>query len=499
MSIDVKAIIGDTSSSVLTPAEIMQLGLRRKALRQQQEQTELTRQTQTLSMIGNNIANIDTTAELNAAYDAVDGLDINPRDTTANAFQTIVMSQLNDTGSAMSERNVLANELKELDKLEYDKVFGTFDDKGEIKEEAMTYEDLFTLVNKMQSIQSKLGSDRYKRFITPELAEQLQEKGNHFATIGEALVTGDEITEQEWKVIMSGNKQAFIFARNAKVESSSAQVDIYKKRWDKLDGRIATLVGAGLSTGDDTMDFLSDAITTGAISQETAQALEGAIEKNQITAEELMKVYVKEMKMLEGEANKSRETYKAWSGEDLPIFSFRGEATEPEKPKVEEIVPDEVIDKTLEPPKVPLNTKNTKKVSSFISRAKKVGDISEEDVEGIETKLDDKIMKGVNTYSDFNDQVLAWKDGIPDKLPTKERIVSKINRSKEGARIKKRIRGVVYVLRSDGYYYKETTKEAEKLGAVSKAILEKRVQKDRTLIPEAQRIKPSVIGLEPRR
>ena len=44
MAIDLKAILGDTKSSIMSPSEIAQLGLRRKQMKMQQENIEFQKQ-----------------------------------------------------------------------------------------------------------------------------------------------------------------------------------------------------------------------------------------------------------------------------------------------------------------------------------------------------------------------------------------------------------------------------------------------------------------------
>ena len=65
MAIDIKAILGDNKYTVMTPAEIANLGLRRKAVKMQQENLVFNRQDSLLSSLEKFATNADTASEFN--------------------------------------------------------------------------------------------------------------------------------------------------------------------------------------------------------------------------------------------------------------------------------------------------------------------------------------------------------------------------------------------------------------------------------------------------
>ena len=360
MAIDIKAILGDTKSTVMTPAEIANLGLRRKAVKIQQENLEFNRQDSLLSSLEKFATNADTASEfnqLNSELNTISGqIDdpilkakfglissyTNEEHNKYKDFQTSVaefnarneferdqlvgvdstdygLGQVNDkwwnetaqkdygkdvkdlsstenielmakiAGGYQNNRGWNAwttfregtpgsadykkdsnyeNALKDIRSMGFDeyakttnlnaeevaKIKSSFKKKdwntalavimaesnaehsavNENESKALTTEDLWEGVNGFKQIANKVASEDYAKFMTPELQAQFQAKSEHFASVGEALVTGDIITAEEWNVIENGGYDVFIATQKMKKEELSGHYDTTEKEIKKL-------------------------------------------------------------------------------------------------------------------------------------------------------------------------------------------------------------------------------------------------------------------------
>ena len=96
MAIDIKAILGDTKSTIMTPAEMAQLGMKYKAMRMQQENIEFQKQNSLLSTIENAGNNATSQDEFNRIYLEAHNLQQNITDPTLKAKHEIMMSSIDD-------------------------------------------------------------------------------------------------------------------------------------------------------------------------------------------------------------------------------------------------------------------------------------------------------------------------------------------------------------------------------------------------------------------
>ena len=92
MAIDIKSILGATKSTIMTPAEIAQLGMRRKAMAMQQENIEFNRVNSQLNTLENYLANADSLEEFQTGNQSIARLMNETNDPTLKAKSELIMS-----------------------------------------------------------------------------------------------------------------------------------------------------------------------------------------------------------------------------------------------------------------------------------------------------------------------------------------------------------------------------------------------------------------------
>ena len=344
MAIDVKAIIGDTSSSVLTPAEIALLGLRRKAIKIQQENLEFNKQDSLLNTMEKFATDADTTAEFNQLHSELGNIGGDIDDPALKAKFSLINSYANEEHNKLKDFQNAVTEFDARNEFERDQLVGVestdwgmgqindkwwnetaqADYKKDVKDlspiqniELMAkiaggyqnergwsawttfregtpgsvdykkdsgYEnslrdirlqgfDKYASESNLNSeevakikssfkkkdwntalavivaesggdhsasnenkgkIANKMASEDYAKFMTPELQANLQAKSDHFASVGEALVTGDIITSEEWNVIENGGYDVFVATQKNKKEELGGHYDQVDKELEKL-------------------------------------------------------------------------------------------------------------------------------------------------------------------------------------------------------------------------------------------------------------------------
>ena len=453
MAIDLKAILGDTKSSIMSPSEIAQLGLRRKQMKMQQENIEFQKQNSLLSTIENAGNNATSQDEFNRIYMEANNLAQNITDPTLKAKHEIMMSSIDDeyikfndfqntvmdfnkreqferdqllgvdstdwglgqindkvwdessnkwfnksvnelseveniqmmahiarnkdglnprkwdawttTREGMGDENTVAgqnfrdayNDVKDLNpkqleqyinesnlsddaiaqlrksfKLPEDrkKAFATImaessgdhSAKGENKGKNLDVTDLHEGIQQYTKITNKLSSEQYAKFMTPELASEFNAKNQHFAMIGEALVTNNMISPEEWQLINQGDLKAFQTVRDNKIKALDGQ---YKE----VDGDIGKLENA-----------LSSFMQKQAISEEDGMALNqllGLGEGASYTKEDYINHIAEDLMSLRASKEMVNEQYKVWSGvSKIPLGQEAKKPGEPPKEKFKE-------------------------------------------------------------------------------------------------------------------------------------------------------------------
>ena len=95
MAIDIKSILGDSQSSIMTPSEIAQLGLRRKAMKMQQERYEEGKTTDAIGSVINNMGTFNTQTEIDSANAVLNELQGNVEgNTSLKAYHTLATTAL---------------------------------------------------------------------------------------------------------------------------------------------------------------------------------------------------------------------------------------------------------------------------------------------------------------------------------------------------------------------------------------------------------------------
>ena len=222
MAIDLKNIIGQGKSTILTPAEIADLGLRRKQMRQQEERFEFRKDQQSIDNIFSNADSFTSQEQITGALNNLNTVDSN--DDNINSFKAITMSKLQDNQAKLNTVNRLEEK------------FNTFDniDRQLYEKPDVNADDLFDIINNYNKLAIELGNPEYANYLSPELQAKFAAKTDHYGMIGDALITGNDITAEEWKAISSGNRERFLEARKAATDSIDSQYAVAEKRFNSL-------------------------------------------------------------------------------------------------------------------------------------------------------------------------------------------------------------------------------------------------------------------------
>ena len=124
MAIDLKAILGDTKSSIMSPSEIAQLGLRRKQMKMQQENIEFQKQNSLLSTIENAGNNATSQDEFNRIYMEANNLAQNITDPTLKAKHEIMMSSIDDEYIKFNDFQNTVMDFNKREQFERDQLLG---------------------------------------------------------------------------------------------------------------------------------------------------------------------------------------------------------------------------------------------------------------------------------------------------------------------------------------------------------------------------------------
>ena len=487
MAIDLKAILGDTKSSIMSPSEIAQLGLRRKQMKMQQENIEFQKQNSLLSTIENAGNNATSQDEFNRIYMEANNLAQNITDPTLKAKHEIMMSSIDDeyikfndfqntvmdfnkreqferdqllgvdstdwglgqindkvwdessnkwfnksvnelseveniqmmahiarnkdglnprkwdawttTREGMGDENTVAgqnfrdayNDVKDLNpkqleqyinesnlsddaiaqlrksfKLPEDrkKAFATImaessgdhSAKGENKGKNLDVTDLHEGIQQYTKITNKLSSEQYAKFMTPELASEFNAKNQHFAMIGEALVTNNMISPEEWQLINQGDLKAFQTVRDNKIKALDGQ---YKE----VDGDIGKLENA-----------LSSFMQKQALSEDDIFALNALldVEDGSYSKEDYINHIAEDLMSLKNSKEMVNEQYKVWSGvSKIPLGQ---EAKKPQEPPKDSSIPKLAPDEEIGETEVDEREKTTLKKKQYTPEFLSIGD-----------------------------------------------------------------------------------------------------------------------------
>ena len=125
MAIDIKSILGATKSTIMTPAEIAQLGMRRKAMAMQQENIEFNRVNSQLNTLENYLANADSLEEFQTGNQSIARLMNETNDPTLKAKSELIMSHSRDDMTKLSNFQTAHENFKAYNDYEYNQLFST--------------------------------------------------------------------------------------------------------------------------------------------------------------------------------------------------------------------------------------------------------------------------------------------------------------------------------------------------------------------------------------
>ena len=305
MAIDLKSILGNTKSSILSPAEIADLGQRRQAMQMQREKMEFDRNSDLLNTAYNFAQNATTQEGFDAVETAFNNINIENLAPTQQAQLELIQSQYRDNKNTFNKYNELTNQLNEIQKFERDQVLNRNDD---------TLPMLRSRITTFESVKNELASDAYKSFRTPELNQFLVDKQNHFAIIKDALISEDIMTEEEYDLMVKSGNDYNVYnkLRDNKVKS----ID---ERFKALDGSIAEFNKLASKSDAELIDYLKE-VSSESLTGELADIdLDGDMVNQQI--KEIKKNYALQVFAAQAEKNKLEEIYKTWTG-DYKTFGF---------------------------------------------------------------------------------------------------------------------------------------------------------------------------------
>ena len=245
MAIDLKNIIGQGKSTILSPAEIADLGMRKRQMQQQEQRFQLSKDQSTIDSIVSNAGSYNTAERLNSGLAVLDTIESN--DPSINASKTLA-------------RDVLENNLSKVQKVqELEERFNQFDtiDKDLYKKKFLEAEDFWNVMNDYNKLAAELGNEEYANYISPELLASFKLKSDNYGMIGDALITGNKITEEEWKAMSSGNRARFQQAKKEAITEIDLQFDYNQKRLNAYENTLTNFrIGLADSSDDDILEKL---------------------------------------------------------------------------------------------------------------------------------------------------------------------------------------------------------------------------------------------------
>ena len=168
MAIDLKNIIGQGKSTILSPAEIADLGMRKRQMQQQEQRFQLSKDQSTIDSIVSNAGSYNTAERLNSGLAVLDTIESN--DPSINASKTLA-------------RDVLENNLSKVQKVqELEERFNQFDtiDKDLYKKKFLEAEDFWNVMNDYNKLAAELGNEEYANYISPELLASFKLKIDNY-------------------------------------------------------------------------------------------------------------------------------------------------------------------------------------------------------------------------------------------------------------------------------------------------------------------------------
>ena len=118
-------------------------------------------------------------------------------------------------------------------------------------------EDFWNVMNDYNKLAAELGNEEYANYISPELLASFKLKSDNYGMIGDALITGNKITEEEWKAMSSGNRARFQQAKKEAITEIDLQFDYNQKRLNAYENTLTNFrIGLADSSDDDILEKL---------------------------------------------------------------------------------------------------------------------------------------------------------------------------------------------------------------------------------------------------
>jgi len=137
-------------------------------------------------------------------------------------------------------------------------------------------------------------SKEYGRFLTAEQQQEIQAKNEHFAMVGESLITGNFISPEEWELITTGNLETFKITSQNRQKELKLEHETNLNAFNKLDERLYKL-------------------DTGSIGAEIFDASMGS------TVDEIKENIMLDLYDLGNQLQHTSDQYEVWAGSSLPL------------------------------------------------------------------------------------------------------------------------------------------------------------------------------------
>ena len=254
MAIDLKSILGQQSSSILSPREILELGLRRKESRQKRQELEARRAEREEQRIydrsmdqkrldltqdrieetNRNRESRDTASLLSAIQSSIPTInDRKDIKTIGNMFRIIDQESESFTPSLEASYTLAYNQYQ--DKVSegaqygalvnnFEKLNSSFDSLLDSKQ-TVTYDNYFRAKRQLDNIVNELKSDEFDSFKDPSFINMVNEKVNEFNLIGSSLIGNGKLTAEQFELFSKGDPEKYKFEKDNQIRLLTQSMD----------------------------------------------------------------------------------------------------------------------------------------------------------------------------------------------------------------------------------------------------------------------------------